>query len=117
MSIGLNRPRAKKFRPPVDRMKTVAMPRGYNKLKIELPGCTVFIQVGLQNSDWEDATYISIDADGDRYAGGRPWFTHWGKTEFKGGACRVIHEQPGSEFSQRRKYAEIKRGLEASPVL
>lgn len=79
----------------VRRLKTITMPRGYNKLHIELPGCIVNIQVGLQNNAWEEVVYISVDAHGDRFAGEPEWWADGGKVEYKGGACRIIREVPG----------------------
>ena len=48
------------------------------RLHIELPGCIVNIYTDLHTDDGRPITYVSVDADGDRYAGETPWYVRAG---------------------------------------
>lgn len=55
-------------------LKTVMVPRGCEGLHIELPGAIVNIRVGLRDEQGREVTRVSIDADGEKYAGEPQWW-------------------------------------------
>ncbi len=57
------------------KLKTVHVPRGYTGLHCEVAGCIVNIEVGLENTEGQAVTSISISADA--YAGEPAWQVHY----------------------------------------
>ena len=76
------------------RLKSIHVPRGYDGLHIEVPGALINIYVGLHNTNGEEVTNISINADGPSFFGtrfrGHTWRAIWGRVNRKGGGCRII---------------------------
>lgn len=60
-----------------------------NLLHIEAPGCIINIRVGLTDHEGRSVTAISIEADGDRYAGDPEWWIE-GDRGSKGIGVRVV---------------------------
>ena len=44
------------------------------QLHIEAPGCIIHICIDLSDADGRPMTYVSVTADGDRYAGDPEWW-------------------------------------------
>jgi hypothetical protein len=73
---------------------TVGYPRGKQAVKIVFPGGAVYVQTSLVTNDGKPVTYVSVDADGDRFAGEPESWARWGTVSKKGGACRIVTEKP-----------------------
>ncbi|GMU20575.1 MAG: hypothetical protein AMXMBFR13_06720 [Phycisphaerae bacterium] len=56
------------------RLKTVTVPRGYEGLHIEVPGAIVNIYTHLRDEGGRQVVRVSVDADGDKYAGEPQWW-------------------------------------------
>lgn len=59
------------------------------KLHIEVPGATINVELF-----GDGMTYVSVSADGDRYAGESLWWADWGKVDASGGAVRIMRQDP-----------------------
>lgn len=56
------------------KLKTVMIPRGYEGLRIEVPGAIVNIHTNLRDERGRQVVRVSIDADGDKCAGEPQWW-------------------------------------------
>lgn len=83
--------------PNADKLKTVRVPRGYGGLHIEAPGCIINVQTsGLSGPNGEPMTHVSVNADGDRYAGDTPWWAIPGAVvDSRGVGLRIIETDAG----------------------
>lgn len=56
-------------------ISSTRIPRASHEcLHVEAPGCIVNIHAGLTSSDGEQVTRVSVNADGDNYAGDQQWW-------------------------------------------
>ena len=81
--------------------------RGRKNLKIEAEGCLVHVEVGHHDEHGNRVTYVSISADGDRFAGDPEWWVAPGsKLTRSGVGLRIVEKQPrksrGGKRSSRR---------------
>lgn len=51
---------------------TRTLPDG--SLHVEAPGVTINVTAGLHDAEGHEVTHVSVSANGDRYAGERPWW-------------------------------------------
>lgn len=83
----------------MNRLKTITLPRGYDGLHIELPGSIINIHTGLTSLHGHEVVSISVDADGDRYAGDPEWWCLPGDVDRRGAGIRIV-QCPAAEIAQ-----------------
>jgi hypothetical protein len=81
--------------------------RGPKRLQIEADGCTVLVDSDVVDEHGNDVTYISVTADGDRFAGNPEWWVAPGsKVTPSGVGLRVVmkarRKSRGGKRSSRR---------------
>lgn len=90
--------------------KTIALSargRGPKRLKIEADGCLLHVEVDHHDDQGNPVTYVSVSANGDRYAGEPEWWVAPGsKVTPSGVGLRVVmkprRKSRGGKRSSRR---------------
>lgn len=62
-------------------------------LHIEVPGGIVIIHIGLTDEADNAVTYVSVSADGDRYAGQSKWWLVANEANPTGIGMRLVEEK------------------------
>lgn len=70
----------------------IGYPRHLTEAVIDFPGGSVTVRCPLLNSKGQVLAYVSVDANGDRYAGDPEWWAKWGSVTRKGAACHIVRK-------------------------
>lgn len=93
------------------KLKTVTVPRGYDGLHVEVPGCIVNISTNSPGPKGEPMTSVSVEVQGDRYAGDPEWWAMPGGIEPKGCGVRVLQRKKPEKVPIEIQAQEWERSL------
>jgi len=72
-----------------DLPRTIVLGERSRHLKVEAPGVLVHIEPGHRDARGRQVTYVSVSADGDRYAGDPAWWVS-GRKGSRGRGFRIV---------------------------